>query len=468
MSLTPEIAASFVAWFSTAEYGSAPSTPPKVPRPAYVLIPPATATNQGLRTFLFDRLAPRDMAFTDRGICVDERPLRVLLLEATAFTTRNAETASADGSASSSDASVMTANRRDGVKRRHATMKPRPGFSPWAVCDAASAEALLQGLPAGPSERRRLLEAFSARSNRQLPITTSLHVKALESLHNEFPNFSEVIDDLSDHLSLRARMKSPLQLPTTLVVGEPGVGKTEFCRRLASRLGFYLVDRSLAEMSAAFVLLGNSAAWSQSQPGLVAKMVGEMRDGLAPLLMLDELDKCRGDSQYPVDAALLGLMEPHTARAFRDEHLTLGLNLEPMSFLLTANRLDKIRPEILSRVSIATVRPPTSPEMRQIVRSVDNILRSELRGLDSAFERLSEEVMDHLAAMSPRALRSVLKRAYGSVARRNQATPHRLNLSVADFPEVARKPAPTAHTRSTSRSIVPLYVDDARLWARRH
>lgn len=465
MSLTPDIAASFVAWFSAAEYGSAPSTPPKVPRPAYILIPPASTTNQALRTFLFDRLAPRDMAFTDRGICVDERPLRALLLEATAV---NTGTASADGSAASSDASVMTANRRDGVKRRHAAMKLRPGFSPWAVCDAASAEALLQGLPTGPSERRRLLEAFSARSHRQLPITTPLHVKALESLQNEFPNFSEVINDLSDHLSLRARMKSPLQLPTTLVLGEPGVGKTEFCRRLASRLGFYLVDRSLAEMSAAFVLLGNSASWSQSQPGLVAKMVAEMGDGLAPLLMFDELDKTRGDSQYPVDTALLGLMEPHTARTFRDEHLTLGLNLEPMSFLLTANRLDRVRPEILSRVSVATVRSPTRVEMNRIVRSVDDTLRAELRGLDSTFERLSDDVMQHLAAMAPRALRSVLKRAYGSVAKRDQATPHRLKLCVADFPEVARQSASAAPNRSPTRSIMPLYLDEERSWVRRH
>lgn len=345
----------------------------------------------------------------------------------------------------------------------------RRGFKVWVLCNPDEVEAQLKLVSDKHGDRKRVLTALAARPIRYLPVTNAAHVRTVMDLRRDFPNFLSVIDLIADSLSLRARMKAPLKLPPTLLMGAPGLGKTAFSKELAQRLGFEMSVRSLAEMSAAFVLIGGAASWSESRPGLIASLLADMRDDLAPLLMLDELDKVRSNTNYPPDVALLGLFEAHTARAFREENLDLNLNLEPLSYLLTGNRLETIRPEILSRLQTAEIRLPTRAEMKDIVGSVDKVLRKESPGLRAAFEPLTEEVMLSLSVVPPRNLRAILHSGYARVARRDFRKAGKLVLTQADLrPDPDSEESAAPQVQQVRQYIMPLLVLDWTTWWRVH
>ena len=59
----------------------------------------------------------------------------------------------------------------------------------------------------------------------------------MEELFEELPNFSEVLEDIRKHLALCIDSNDSIELPPMLLLGEPGIGKTHFARRVAQLLG---------------------------------------------------------------------------------------------------------------------------------------------------------------------------------------------------------------------------------------
>lgn len=284
----------------------------------------------------------------------------------------------------------------------------------WQLCDGAIARALVKECDARRNpERRRMLETLGARPRRWLPKAGPRLVKALRTLVADFPHFRAVIDLLVPELVLQWRLGGAVHLPPTLLLGPPGTGKTEFGRRLAEVLGMHFEFRSLAEATGGFLLTGTSRHWSESAPGVVARTLLECPEGKAPLLMLDELDKGRGDRRYPIETVLLGLLESCTAKAFRDENLDLEMDTRPMSYLLTANRMEDIRPEILSRLRIVNIAHPDKAQMPAVIRSIDRALHRDRPGLSKLFLPLSDDVVAALSDLAPRLVKLKLEESYG-------------------------------------------------------
>lgn len=94
------------------------------------------------------------------------------------------------------------------------------------------------------------------------------------------------------------------------------------------------------------------------------------------------------------------------------------LDAEPISLLFTANRLDRVRPEILSRLRIAHVRAPIQAERPAIVRSIDRTLRHQVPEYALAFEALGEAVIHALTTSEPRQMRKHLLDGYARAAQR--------------------------------------------------
>ena len=53
-------------------------------------------------------------------------------------------------------------------------------------------------------------------------------------LFDELPNFTEVLEDIRKHLALCIDSNDSVELPPMLLLGEPGIGKTHFARKVAA------------------------------------------------------------------------------------------------------------------------------------------------------------------------------------------------------------------------------------------
>lgn len=322
------------------------------------------------------------------------------------------------------------------------------------------------------AERRRLLTELAARSQRQLPRVHRRLFAGLDTLQSNMPNFTPVIEHFRNHLILLQLTGRPLSLPPTLLLGPPGIGKTYFVESLAEILGFHLHIRSMAEISAAFVLNGAHRSWSGAQMGAVAKLCMETPDGQAPLLILDEVEKIQRGNYSP-EHSLLGLLEPGTARHFRDEYLDVEMDLRPLSVLMTGNEPLKPESPLASRAKTIQVEMPSAEQMPAIARAVDRQLRRQTAGLQALFAPLSEEIIGQIARCAPREMRALLNLAYARAARevhgqvvkgRRRKIVIRIDHLDQVRPISENPPAPAVQPRQ----IMPLLVIDPRDWAYKH
>lgn len=237
-------------------------------------------------------------------------------------------------------------------------------------------------------------------------LTTPSSASALEPLYEDCPNFTEVLDDLSRYLGLALVGGAGINVMPVLLLGDPGVGKTHFGKRLAAVLGTEFEFISMNALSAGFVITGSSSTWRGAKCGKVAERL--VRGRFAnPVVLLDEVEKATGSTQSDPLAALYQLLEPETSRAFHDEFIDVDLDASQVFWVLTANNLEGIPPALLSRMAVYEVPAPTLEQAASIAQRVYAGLLRELK-LDKMDVELPDSVLDKLSQVSPREMRKTL------------------------------------------------------------
>src|SRR5690348_12838549 len=228
---------------------------------------------------------------------------------------------------------------------------------------------------------------------------------AVDELYGASPNFSSVVDDLRKFLALAVAGHEAVQFTPMLLLGEPGLGKTYFAKRLAQALatGFEFV--SMSSLTAGWVLTGASSQWHNARPGKVAQTLieGEYAN---PVVVLDEVDKAGGDSRYDPMGALYALLERDTAAHFKDEFIDVDMDASHILWVATANDESAIPDPILNRMNVYTIERPDADGARKIALAV---YREILDGHPWPFpEEPSESVLDRLSMVPPRDMRKLL------------------------------------------------------------
>lgn len=237
-------------------------------------------------------------------------------------------------------------------------------------------------------------------------LTTPSSPEALDPLYEDCPNFGEVLDDLARYLGLALAGGASFNVMPVLLLGDPGVGKTHFGKRLANVLGTEFEFISMNALSAGFVITGSSSSWRGAKCGKVAERL--VRGRFAnPVVLLDEVEKATGSTQSDPLAALYQLLEPETSRAFHDEFIDVDLDASQVFWVLTANSLEGIPPALLSRMAIYEVPSPTPEQAAAIARRVYIGLLRELK-LQNLEPELADSVLDKLSEVSPREMRKAL------------------------------------------------------------
>ncbi|MFT3897183.1 MAG: AAA family ATPase [Thermomonas sp.] len=271
------------------------------------------------------------------------------------------------------------------------------------------------------SDRRRASEALLKALKEQAPIGYRDYARVprdfcqrLERLESAFPNFRQAIHQIRLLLTLEKAGRNLLRLPPLLLVGEPGVGKTYFATEFAKAMRLECRVVHMENATSGMLLSGLEQFYATASPGMVFDALVKGRQA-NPILIVDELDKVSTDPRQPPANALYQLLEPNTAKQFRDQScLDLALDAGHINWMITANDISIIPPPLLSRMTIVHVPSPTREERLQIAKQVYCDLRKE-NGWGRHFEaNLSENASDLLATIpgSVRRMQSVLRLAF--------------------------------------------------------
>ena len=241
-------------------------------------------------------------------------------------------------------------------------------------------------------------------------IKPSTH-NAVDDLYDASPNFGEVIDDLKKFLALAVSGNEAVQFTPMLLLGEPGLGKTYFAKKLAQALGTGFEFVSMSSLTAGWVLTGASAQWQNARPGKVAQTLieGEYAN---PVVVLDEVDKVGGDHRYDPMGALYTLLERDTAAAFKDEFIDVDMDASHILWVATANDDASIPEPILNRMNVYAIQRPDAEGSRKIALAV---YREILDAHHWPFPpEPSDGVLERLASIPPRDMKKLLLDAFGT------------------------------------------------------
>ncbi len=282
----------------------------------------------------------------------------------------------------------------------------------------------LQELGASASEALRATYVRMIRSGGQRFVIKPGALPDIDALIDELPNFEEPLNDIRKQLVLALSSDDPLELEPILLLGDPGIGKTHFARRLAALLGTGYNFIGMSSLTAGWILSGASAQWKNAKPGKVfdALVNGDYAN---PVIVVDEIDKAGGDTQYDPLGSLYTLLEHDTATEFTDEFADVPIDASDVVWIATANHSHAIPSPILNRMNVYAIDPPDAEGSRRIASCIYDELRSE-HAWGRAFPvELAADSLDRLAKLKPREMRRTLLAAFGTakLAGRDEVQP---------------------------------------------
>lgn len=286
------------------------------------------------------------------------------------------------------------------------------------------------------SERKGRFESVlkSAKQNygyRTAPVTDIKHMAAvLASMRDEFPNFAHALDALEASLALSVG-DMDYSIPPMLLHGEPGIGKTTFAMSIADRLGVGFDMVSAGSLQAGFDLSGTSNHWGNASAGRIVRLMADSKSA-SPVLLIDEVDKIGGEERFSPLTTMLDLLEPRTARRFRDEALQLQFDASRLIVLMTANDLHSIPAPLRSRSQVIAIEPLTAAQRFAIVRKMVDRHAGALAIDDGTVERIGN-------TGDLRKLQQIIKKAAGLALSRGDSGLFHSIIAAESRPESAKR-----------------------------
>src|SRR5438067_10108551 len=299
---------------------------------------------------------------------------------------------------------------------------PIAGFKD--VYEVPTVEKALQELPASANEALRALYEKMVRLGGQRFTVKPSALPEMQRLFEELPNFAVVLADIRRHLALCVDSNDSIELPPMLLLGEPGIGKTHFARKLAELLGTGFGFVPMSSLTAGWVLSGASSQWKNAKPGKVFDtfLNGEYAN---PVIVVDELDKTSSDGQYDPLGALYELLEVETATRFIDEFVELPIDASGAVWLATANDASRIPEPLVNRLTVYEIEPPDEAGSRRIADTIYSEVRNAHDWGRQFPEAPSAPTLEKPAGLAPREMRRTIQSAFGNakLAGRSEVSP---------------------------------------------
>ncbi len=258
---------------------------------------------------------------------------------------------------------------------------------------------------------KRLDKIISAGFHRQHDFVEEAQQSLLD-LKKICPHFSEVIDYVFSTVVIGAKLGKALRIDPLLLVGDPGLGKTDFVVKLAKALNVCMKKISMEGLMDLSPLLGNSYNCTS---GVIFDALYNSPD-MHPIILVDELDKAGRE----VTNALLGVTEVVTARTFKDESLPLCMDASLVIWIATANSKDSIEMPVLSRFREFNITMPHGEDAIALAAHIFSQIKIEM---DIGPEyKVAEDALATVANYVPRVQKKMLNDALRRILMKNRTT----------------------------------------------
>ncbi|RID97173.1 AAA family ATPase [Simplicispira hankyongi] len=231
----------------------------------------------------------------------------------------------------------------------------------------------------------------------------------LAHIEQQLPHFSAVLALVRERLQLSFARQQPMHIPPILLLGGPGIGKTHFSQELARVLGLPVRRHAFDSAITEAALTGSEKRWANTSFGLLFDELVLGRSA-SPIILLDEIDKARSDSNGNALGPLHSLLEPVSAKTIMDISLDIVMDASHIVWVATANDPWKIPAPIRSRMHEFTIEAPTGHAALEAAKAVARAVH-ECMG-STLFDPPASRVIVSLAHLSARELIQALETGY--------------------------------------------------------
>lgn len=261
-----------------------------------------------------------------------------------------------------------------------------------------AAVVVVPELPDGQtSHRKDIYRGWKEMAGEPLPLVPKGDIAAARRhLMLQWPHAIDVIDTILGDLVVR----DDVRFRPTLLVGEPGSGKSSLARAICDELGLPCELFSLGGVADA-ALGGTSAQWSTARESVPLQLIkrAKMASGA---IVWDEVEKATsGSANGSALDALLPLLEIDQSRKFRDPALEVEVDLSHVSHFATANSVEGIPAPLRDRMRILRMPTPSWAHLGVLSAQIVDRIAQE-RGIDRRwFQPLAEDELDLVRAAWP-------------------------------------------------------------------
>lgn len=169
-------------------------------------------------------------------------------------------------------------------------------------------------------------------------------------LDNTHYGLNKVKERIIEYIAVKLNNKNTVS-PIICLVGPPGVGKTTLAESISKCLNKNFVKISLGGINDPAELIGHRKTYIGSSPGKIITSL--IKSGsMNPVILLDEVDKLSKDYKGDPASALLDLLDTNQNSSFVDNYIEEKVNLNNVTWLLTANDINLIPPVLQDRLEI--------------------------------------------------------------------------------------------------------------------
>src|SRR6185436_10439613 len=162
----------------------------------------------------------------------------------------------------------------------------------------------------------------------------------------------------------------------------------------AKALGRKFYRINLGGAGSAIIITGGEEMWIGAKQGQIVNAIIETQT-CNPVILLDEIEKPGKDTHHgTIENALLHVLDPEQHEHFKDHFLDVEIDISQITFIATANELEKIPDPLKNRLEIIKLKEYKEEQKIQIGKKlIDKIFRKDYENSNKDLFEMDEEAL---------------------------------------------------------------------------